>query len=75
MLDGTLSSEGISPRKRNPMKNSLRRLKMSSTLIAIVGVVYAVVAADLLFKGNTGLGIAFVGYALGNVGLYMEAAK
>ena len=40
-----------------------------------VGVVYAVVAVDLLFKGNTGLGIAFIGYALGNVGLYMEAAK
>jgi hypothetical protein len=75
MLDGMLSSAGISPRKRNPMKNNLRRLKMSSTLIAIVGVVYAVVATDLLFKGNTGLGIAFVGYALGNVGLYMEAAK
>jgi hypothetical protein len=48
---------------------------MSAWLIAIVGVVYTVVAIDLLFKGNTGLGIAFVGYALGNVGLYMEAAK
>ena len=48
---------------------------MSSTLIAIVGVVYAVVAVDLIIKGNTGLGIAFVGYALGNVGLCMEAAK
>ncbi len=47
---------------------------MSSTLIAIVGVVYAVVAVDLIIKGNTGLGIAFVGYALGNVGLYMEAS-
>jgi hypothetical protein len=48
---------------------------MSAWLIAIVGVVYAVVAIDLIVKGNTGLGIAFVGYALGNVGLYMEAAK
>ena len=52
---------------------------MSSTLIAIVGVVYAVVAVDLILKGNTGLGIAFVGYSLGNVGLYirvtLEAAK
>jgi hypothetical protein len=47
---------------------------MSSILIAIIGVVYTVVAADLLYKGNTGLGIAFIGYALGNVGLYMEAA-
>ncbi len=48
---------------------------MSAWLIAVVGVVYTVVAVDLLLKGNTGLGIAFVGYALGNVGLYMEAAK
>ena len=48
---------------------------MSAWLIAIVGVVYAVVAVDLLLKGNTGLGIAFIGYVLGNVGLYMEAAK
>jgi len=48
---------------------------MSSILIAIIGVVYTIVAVDLLHKGNTGLGIAFIGYALGNVGLYMEAAK
>jgi hypothetical protein len=48
---------------------------MSAWFIAAVGVVYAVVAIDLIVKGNTGLGIAFVGYALGNVGLYMEAAK
>ena len=48
---------------------------MSAWLIAIVGFVYAVVAIDLIVKGNIGLGIAFVGYALGNVGLYMEAAK
>jgi hypothetical protein len=48
---------------------------MSSWLIAVVGVVYTIVAIDLIVKGNTGLGIAFVGYALGNVGLYMEAAK
>jgi hypothetical protein len=73
--DGMLSLDGIKPRKRNLKNNNLRRLKMSSTLIAIVGAVYAVVAFDLIIKGNTGLGIAFVGYALGNVGLYMEAAK
>jgi hypothetical protein len=57
------------------MLKNKRRLKMSSILIAIIGVVYTVVAVDLLYKGNTGLGIAFIGYALGNVGLYMEAAK
>jgi hypothetical protein len=48
---------------------------MSAWLIAVVGVVYTIVAIDLIVKGNIGLGIAFVGYALGNVGLYMEAAK
>jgi hypothetical protein len=45
---------------------------MSAWLIAVVGVVYTVVAIDLLLKGNVGLGVAFVGYALGNVGLYLS---
>jgi hypothetical protein len=46
---------------------------MAAWLIAIIGVVYAVVAADLLRVGNTGLGIAFIGYSIGNVGLYLAA--
>jgi len=46
---------------------------MAAWLIAIIGVVYAVVAADLLRVGNIGLGIAFIGYSLGNVGLYLAA--
>jgi len=46
---------------------------MSSWLIALIGGVYLVVAFDLIRKGQIGLGIAFLGYALGNVGLYMEA--
>ena len=46
---------------------------MSTWLIASIGVVYLFVAADLIIKGQTGMGIAFLGYALGNVGLYMEA--
>ena len=46
---------------------------MAAWLIAIIGVVYAVVAADLLRVGHTGLGIAFVGYSIGNVGLYLAA--
>ena len=49
-------------------------VNMASWLIATIGVVYLVVAGDLFIKGQTGLGIAFLGYALGNVGLYMEAA-
>jgi hypothetical protein len=46
---------------------------MSAWLIAFIGVVYTVVAINLIMTGKTGLGIAFVGYALGNVGLFMEA--
>ena len=48
---------------------------MSAWLIAIIGVVYAVVALDLIRSGNIGLGIAFVGYSIGNVGLTIEAMK
>jgi hypothetical protein len=48
---------------------------MSAWLIAVIGVVYAIVATDLILKGNTGLGIEFVGYAIGNIGLTMEAMK
>jgi hypothetical protein len=46
---------------------------MAAWLIALIGVVYAVVAFDLIRTGNLGLGIAFIGYALGNVGLYIAA--
>ena len=48
---------------------------MAAWLIAAMGVVYAEVSVDLIIKGNTGLGIAFIGYAIGNVGLTMEAMK
>jgi hypothetical protein len=46
---------------------------VAAWLIALVGVVYAVVAVDLLRVGNIGLGIAFIGYSIGNVGLYLAA--
>lgn len=46
---------------------------MAAPLIAIFGVGYLVIAIDLLVKGQTGLGIAFIGYAVGNVGLYIAA--
>lgn len=46
---------------------------MAAWLIASIGVVYAVVAATLFWQGKTGLAIAFVGYAIGNIGLTMEA--
>lgn len=46
---------------------------MAAWLIAGIGIVYLIVAVDLFVRGNWGLGIAFLGYSLGNVGLYMEA--
>lgn len=46
---------------------------MAAWLIALIGVVYAVVAFDLIRTGNLGLGIAFIGYSIGNVGLYIAA--
>ncbi len=46
---------------------------MSPLLIAVTGVIYLVVAADLVYHGKTGLGIAYLGYAFANVGLYLAA--
>lgn len=48
---------------------------MSKWLIAVIGVVYLYIGIELLIKGNKGLGIAFLGYSLGNVGLFLEAPK
>lgn len=48
---------------------------MAAWLIGAMGVVYAVVSVDLIIKGQTGLGIAFIGYAIGNVGLTLEALR
>ena len=50
-----------------------RVVSMAAWLIAGVGIVYLIVAVDLLVRGDLGLGIAFLGYCLGNVGLYLEA--
>lgn len=47
--------------------------RVAAWLIAGIGIVYLIVAVDLFMSGNWGLGIAFLGYSLGNVGLYMEA--
>lgn len=46
---------------------------MSAWLIAAVGVVYAYVSLEQFLKGNPGMGIAYFGYAVGNIGLYMMA--
>ena len=46
---------------------------MASWLIALVGVIYLGVAADLYINERTGLALAFFGYALSNVGLYLAS--
>jgi hypothetical protein len=48
---------------------------MSSWLIVLTGVIYAYIAGEQLFKGNTGLAVTYFGYAFGNVGLFMIAIK
>ena len=48
---------------------------MSTYLIALVMLIYAWVAADQYMAGNTGMAIAFTGYAFSNAGLIMMAGK
>ena len=46
---------------------------MSQWLIAFIGFVYLIVAIFLWLEGKQGLAIAFLGYSIGNVGLYIAA--
>jgi hypothetical protein len=46
---------------------------MSSTLILSVGFVYLMVGVDQFRKGDTGMAIAWLGYALANCGLAWNA--
>ena len=45
---------------------------MSSWLILVIAIVYLVIAVDLLIKGQTAMAITFVGFCLGNLGLYLQ---
>lgn len=42
-------------------------------MILIVSAMYLYVAFDQYRKGDTGLGIAFFGYALSNLGMFVKA--
>lgn len=44
---------------------------MNVWLIACIGLVYTAVATKFFLDGQIGMGISFLGYALGNVGLVM----
>lgn len=46
---------------------------MSSITILIIGAVYLYIGADKIYCGDTGLGLAFLGYAFSNVGLFLAA--
>lgn len=46
---------------------------MAPWLIIAVGVVYAFIGVDLIRTGKFGLGLAFLGYAFSNYGLYLAA--
>jgi hypothetical protein len=47
---------------------------MAPWLIAATGAVYVVVAVDLFRQGSVALAFTYVGYAIGNVGLYFVAS-
>jgi hypothetical protein len=59
--------------------NSLRHFKnfdgkiMSPFLIALVGVIYFCISINSFINGQIGLGISFLGYAIGSIGLYFQA--
>ena len=46
---------------------------MSPWLIAAIGLVYAYISAEQLWRGNPAMAIMYAGYSFGNVGLYMLA--
>jgi len=46
---------------------------MHPWLILAVGCIYLYIAVDLICAGKTGLSLAFAGYAVSNIGLWMAA--
>jgi len=48
---------------------------MNAWLIGSIAVVYSVVAAKFFVDGRIGLGVSFIGYAVGNIGLVLEVFK
>lgn len=46
---------------------------MSSQTIIFVGCIYLYIAVEKFYRGEIGLGIAFLGWAFSNVGLFMES--
>lgn len=48
---------------------------MRGPLIAITGCIYAYVSLELAWNGKPGLSIAYMGYAVANIGLYLAVTR
>lgn len=48
---------------------------MSAWLIIAVGLVYAYIAGEQLWRGNVAMAIVYAGYSFSNAGLWWLAAK
>ena len=48
---------------------------MGPLLLGVVALIYAAVAADYWLKGNAGMALAFLAYALANVGFIIASLK
>jgi hypothetical protein len=46
---------------------------MSHTLIALIGAAYVWIAAEQAYKGGFGVAIMFLGYAIGQLGVWIQA--
>jgi hypothetical protein len=44
---------------------------MSAPLIIVTGCIYAYVAWEQFMKGNDGMALAYMGYSVSNIGLWM----
>ena len=45
---------------------------MSQWLVVLTGCIYLAVAVEQYLKGSLGTAIMFAGYAIGNVGIYLQ---
>jgi len=48
---------------------------MGSTLLLVVSAIYVAVAMNYLYVGRPGMAIAFLGYAVANVGFLLDLAQ
>ena len=64
-------SSVIKSQKCYEEKNGGQMTSISHYIVSIVGVGYLIVGIQQYIKGNVGQGIMWVGYAIGQVGLFM----